>query len=227
MTDDFHGTFNSTKIQKLLMRMYACSEAREWANDHPIGVRTWRLCERADWMLWFLEHLGVPERRVTTLLYVVLRTLVKTCTKRTEKKATELLRALDDAVKHVPDGGYVDSPDSEGDDAKFRAWQKRRDLIHKAQTTIEAMRRSRSPSKRDRWVPFAIDVLCGGLMWGGGDAWTAFEVIDEESPLMKLAAEEVRKNITWSYVQKEIRTYRSYHPDLKAVDVAPAIGADG
>ena len=39
-----------------LVRLNACEEAVEWCQTQPDLATAWATCERADWMLWLLEH---------------------------------------------------------------------------------------------------------------------------------------------------------------------------
>ena len=42
------------KLSKVLLRLGACQEAREWAEDFSDGQAAWDACPRGDWMLWLL-----------------------------------------------------------------------------------------------------------------------------------------------------------------------------
>ena len=49
--------------QKLLHKLYACTEAREWIGERDLES-AWNECERADWMLWFAARVGVDRKLV-------------------------------------------------------------------------------------------------------------------------------------------------------------------
>ena len=48
-----------------LVAMNACPDAVEWARDYPSLAAAWKVCKRADWMLWLAGKLcrTVPARK--------------------------------------------------------------------------------------------------------------------------------------------------------------------
>ena len=51
-------------FKQLLTELYACKEAREWAQDMPIEevVNT---CHRGDWLLWLAKKIDIDKRKLT------------------------------------------------------------------------------------------------------------------------------------------------------------------
>jgi cell division septum initiation protein DivIVA len=49
---------NATETSKLLRRLGACVNAREWARGHTLAW-AWENCERPDWLEWLADELGV------------------------------------------------------------------------------------------------------------------------------------------------------------------------
>jgi hypothetical protein len=58
---------DKVEFDKLLSKLCACREAREWADGKSLAV-AWKTCERADWMLWLLAKMadkkGWPKKPV-------------------------------------------------------------------------------------------------------------------------------------------------------------------
>ena len=52
-----------------LKRLGACPEAVEWASSYPTIQAAWEVCERGDWMLWFLSKIGGHDDAVWRLMY--------------------------------------------------------------------------------------------------------------------------------------------------------------
>ena len=52
-----------------LVAMNACPDAVEWARAYPSLTAAWKVCERADWMLWLAGELcqTLPQRKKLTL----------------------------------------------------------------------------------------------------------------------------------------------------------------
>jgi len=49
---------NATETAKLLRRLGACEEARNWVQGHTLAW-AWEKCERAYWLEWLANALGV------------------------------------------------------------------------------------------------------------------------------------------------------------------------
>ena len=47
-----------TELQKSLITLRACSEAREWAAKRT-AAQAWEECERADWLLWWASKTAI------------------------------------------------------------------------------------------------------------------------------------------------------------------------
>jgi len=43
----------------VLARMQACEEARTWAAKQPSLAVAWAKCRNANWLRWWLDHMGV------------------------------------------------------------------------------------------------------------------------------------------------------------------------
>jgi len=50
-----------TDLDKLLLELEACEEARDWAKTQPDLSTAWANCQRPDWMLWLLARTGVAK----------------------------------------------------------------------------------------------------------------------------------------------------------------------
>ena len=50
--------------EKLLDRLGACGEACRYASTHPNPETAWEHCNRADWMIWLLTHVGCDEPKL-------------------------------------------------------------------------------------------------------------------------------------------------------------------
>ena len=48
---------------KLLARLGACDDAREWADSMP-AKRAWLRCQRGEWLLWFASRVRVDRKLV-------------------------------------------------------------------------------------------------------------------------------------------------------------------
>ena len=44
-------------VQKLLAKLHACEEAREWAKGKSLA-EIWQSCERGDWLLWLCARMA-------------------------------------------------------------------------------------------------------------------------------------------------------------------------
>ena len=49
---------NTKETEKLLRRLGACDEARNWAAGHTLAW-AWEHCERGEWLEWLADALGV------------------------------------------------------------------------------------------------------------------------------------------------------------------------
>ncbi|MBS1805189.1 MAG: hypothetical protein JST28_17655, partial [Acidobacteria bacterium] len=62
---------NALEFKKLLRKLYACDEARQWASGKDLAD-AWATCPRVDWMLWLLAKMadqpGWPTRQQIILL---------------------------------------------------------------------------------------------------------------------------------------------------------------
>lgn len=46
---------------RVLCKLNACNEAREWAATQPDPTTAWQQCPRGDWMLWLIgQQVGAP-----------------------------------------------------------------------------------------------------------------------------------------------------------------------
>ena len=76
---------NTNELNRLLIKLGACSDAVEWAK--PYGLQeAWERCKRPEWMLWLVDRMseraGWPSRKEgvlaacacarTTLKYVAV-----------------------------------------------------------------------------------------------------------------------------------------------------------
>jgi hypothetical protein len=48
---------DAKEFMKLLTSLYACNEAKAWAEDKDL-LTVWETCERGDWMLWLLGKMA-------------------------------------------------------------------------------------------------------------------------------------------------------------------------
>src|SRR5688572_29248735 len=44
-----------TRLTRLLEKLGACAEAREWAAEYRTPAAAWAACENPEWMLWALK----------------------------------------------------------------------------------------------------------------------------------------------------------------------------
>ena len=63
-------------LQEKLKTMGACSPAVEWVGARDLKA-AWVECERADWMLWFAEEVGVPRPSMTLAACACARTALQ------------------------------------------------------------------------------------------------------------------------------------------------------
>jgi hypothetical protein len=49
------ATQKPTRLDRLLKKLGACSDAREWAKDYKTPAAAWAACENPEWMLWVLN----------------------------------------------------------------------------------------------------------------------------------------------------------------------------
>ena len=49
---------------KILIKLYACKEARHWVATQKNYEEAWQNCERGDWMLWLARRLKVDNRKL-------------------------------------------------------------------------------------------------------------------------------------------------------------------
>ena len=47
-----------------LRKLRACNDAVEWAKDYPSLTAAWKVCERADWMLWLLGRARAGRKKI-------------------------------------------------------------------------------------------------------------------------------------------------------------------
>lgn len=51
-------------IKKQIAKYRPCGEAVEWLGERRSVERAWRECERADWMLWIADKIGVDRKKI-------------------------------------------------------------------------------------------------------------------------------------------------------------------
>ena len=58
---------SAVKFEALLVKLVACSEARDWARGKTLR-EMWNTCERGDWMLWLAARYGdVPLKTLVAI----------------------------------------------------------------------------------------------------------------------------------------------------------------
>jgi len=53
--------------QTLLAKLDACGEAQRWAETQPNAKTAWEQCNRPDWMVWLLTHVGFDDPKMFRL----------------------------------------------------------------------------------------------------------------------------------------------------------------
>src|SRR5690242_11317253 len=90
---------NASEFSKLLTRLRACTEAREWAEGKSIA-ETWQQCERGDWLLWLCGNMankeGWPTRQQVVLAACACARTALRFVKEGEERP---LRAIETAEK--------------------------------------------------------------------------------------------------------------------------------
>jgi len=71
-------------FEKLLRRLGACEDAREWAKGKSLA-QAWRTCERGDWMLWLAARAEVRRQDVVLAACACARLSLKHVSKREER----------------------------------------------------------------------------------------------------------------------------------------------
>ncbi len=56
----------AAELTRVLRRLGACEEAREWAANKDLTT-AWAECQRPDWMLWLLDALGYSDQSTLRL----------------------------------------------------------------------------------------------------------------------------------------------------------------
>ena len=79
-------TFNT-----LLLKLHACSDARDWAGNKPIEVVV-ATCPRGDWLLWLAKKIDIDIKPLTLAKGLCVNTV------RHLMKDDRSIRAVDTAI---------------------------------------------------------------------------------------------------------------------------------
>lgn len=83
---------------KVIYGLNACSPAEAWVHDQSGFKSAWYNCKRGDWLLWFVEALGIPKKyiRVAALACVYEKlpqtahpSILRLCLEAIEREASE------------------------------------------------------------------------------------------------------------------------------------------
>jgi len=71
--------------QDNLVRLSACNEAVEWAQNYETFPAAWKACKRGDWMLWLAARSGVDRKVLVLAACACARTALKYVAKGEER----------------------------------------------------------------------------------------------------------------------------------------------
>ena len=103
-----------------LVTLRACPDAVQWVGKRT-AKQAWAECERANWLIWWLGKIGLPQTRLVKLACLCARTTLKYVPKGEDKprKAIEAAEA------------WVKNPTKENRKAAGDAWVAARDAAHR------------------------------------------------------------------------------------------------
>ena len=71
--------------QDNLVRLSACNDAVEWAQNYETFPAAWKACKRGDWMLWLAARSGVDRKVLVLAACACARTALKYVAKGEER----------------------------------------------------------------------------------------------------------------------------------------------
>jgi hypothetical protein len=146
----------SEQTVEQLRRLGACEDGRESTRDYDTIGDWWMATNRADWMLWLAERLGLDERR--------LRLFAVWCARQVQHLMTDdrSINALDVAECHA----HGDATDEEARAARAAARDAARSTVAASWATGAAARAARaaqSDKLREVFTASEINELWGKL----------------------------------------------------------------